>query len=191
MNKVHAIIYGILLLYIIFLKECKVSKPCEPCDKTGYTVKEVRYRDTIYYKDPKTYGHKVKPEAPISITTIDSTTIRREYFTTYEDTNIRGQIYSQVDGVLVNSGFYYSFKIPKQIIIHDSVIVTKTLESPFKNKTKLMVGGRLGGSQTQFNAAIGIGLKTKKNNFYAIDYDLINKSYNFNMYIPINFKKEQ
>lgn len=191
MNKVHAIIYGILLLYIIFLKECKVSKPCEPCDEPGYTVKEVRYRDTIYYKDPKTYGHKVKPEAPISITPIDSTTVRREYFTTYEDTNIRGQIYSQVDGVLVNSGFYYSFKIPKQIIIHDSVIVTKTLESPFKNKTKLMVGGRLGGSQTQFNAAIGIGLKTKKNNFYTVDYDLINKSYNFNMYIPINFKKEQ
>ena len=191
MNKVHAIIYGLLLLYIIFLKECKVSKPCEPCDEAGYTVKEVRYRDTIYYKDPKTYGHKVKPEAPISITPIDSTTVRREYFTTYEDTNIRGQIYSQVDGVLVNSGFYYSFKIPKQIIIHDSVIVTKTLESPFKNKTKLMVGGRLGGSQTQFNAAIGIGLKTKKNNFYTVDYDLINKSYNFNMYIPINFKKEQ
>ncbi len=38
MNKVHAIIYGLLLLYIIFLKECKVSKPCEPCDEAGYIL---------------------------------------------------------------------------------------------------------------------------------------------------------
>ena len=192
MNKVHAIIYGILILYIIFLKECKVAKPCPEIDDSGYTVKDstvLRYKDTVYIKDERKYGHNVDIEEPVTVVPTDSG-ITREYFTTYEDTNIRGQIYTKVDGTLVDAGFYYTFKIPKQVIIHDSVRV-ETTTTIIQRKNRLLIGGRLGGNSTQFNAALGLGIKTKFDNVYLFDYDFVNKSYNASIYIPIQFSRNK
>lgn len=179
----------VLILWIIFLQNCNKPKPCPSITPAGTTVEHHTIYDTIpFYKDTVFHVHATvtKPSRTVSDTVRNLT--YNENWSYFEDSLLRGNIYTEVDGTLLNATIFYSPKFPKYIKITDSVKVTQTFRDTINmSKNQFLIGGRVGTNLNTFNVAAGIGLKTKKDRVYLIDYDFANKSYHFSIFTPIKF----
>lgn len=178
----------VLILWIIFLKECNTPKPCPEPTPAGTTVEHITTYDTILFHDTIKKIIHIPVAPPVSEIPNPNGDTTRVYNLAYEDSLIKGSIQSKVDGVLVDQKLIYTPKFPKYIIRTDSIKIKETFRDTINQaKFRILVGGRVGGNLSQFNAAAGLGIKTKKDNIYTLDYDFVHKTVNFNLYAPIRF----
>jgi hypothetical protein len=181
------LVIAILVIIIMLLVECNRRTPKQQdCGEfktitfdTLTTYKS--HIDTIPFID--TIPYYVKIEVPIPI--FDTTDQTNNYYTSFEDSLITGEILSKVDGVLINQSFTYAPKFPKYIIKTDSITNTITITKELEPKVKLFVGVNAGGNRTTFNLSPQIMLMDKKERAYTYDYNIIDKTHNFGYLIKL------
>lgn len=181
-------VIAVLILYIIFLKECgNKCKPCPEPKPAGTTVEHRTYYDTIHFHDTVKRYINIPVYSSIDSSTNTDGSTRRKYLSEVEDSLIAGKMVTEVDGTLVSAKLFYTPKFPKYIIRTDSIKTTETFRDTINQaKFQFLLGGRMGGNKNMFTAAPGLGVKTKRNNVYLVDYDLIHKTYNLSLYFPLN-----
>ena len=184
------VIVGLLVL-IIILRGCNRHAVING----GGDVEVVTVTDTTHvYKqhiDTIPFVDTVKRYVDIDITEpeIVPETGLKEYSNAFEDSLVIGEVYSKVDGTLVEQHFKYTPKFPKYIIKTDSIFTTiENTTTIIKNKRELYLGFELGGSQTSFNVSPMISLRDKKNNLYSFRYGVLDQTFNIGLQKQIKFK---
>lgn len=184
------IVIGVLLLWIIFLKECSPKIKC-PDIKKGTTVITKTHYDTIPFYDTTKVRIPIYVNVPVGnpITEIPNpldSSIVREYRNKFEDSLLIGEMYVKVDGTLIANNFNYLPKFPKYIIRTDSVFTNTTIE---ELHNRLLYGGGINVGRESFGVNLGLGLKTKRDNVYLVTYDPFNKSVGFSIFNSLKKSK--
>lgn len=168
----------VLLGYIVFLQQCT-----EPC-KDVYITDTITYQDTVYV--PKWNTLKVTDtiyldsiiKQIIIKEKLDTVYIIRDYFTPhfYKDT-----ILNDSNGLIVVSDTIYQNKIKSR---YNSIkLYPQRIKPPLL--TRYFIGGGINGGRDRLGLSAGVGMLTKKDYLYQINYDMINKEVSFNIYIKL------
>lgn len=183
-------VIALLVIVIMLLVECNRTNPTsKDCGEfksitfdTLTTYKS--HIDTIPFIDTIPYYIKIEVPVPVYDTT-DST---NNYYTSFEDSLIKGEILSKVDGVLVNQDFTYTPKFPKYIIKTDSITKTITITKELEPKRKVFLGLNVGGNTNTFNFGPQAAFLDKKDRLYNYNYNLLNNTHNVGFLIKLKLK---
>lgn len=180
-----------LILYIVLLQQCSPKDNTKDIVNTVDTlvisrVDTVNFHDTIPIRVPI---YITKPPI-IIVDTVTNDTLNK-YITEVNDSLIDGLVTSVVKGKLVEQNFEYIPKFPKYIIKTDSIFIESTIKEFDKPRTKLFIGGELGGNQTSINISPVVGIAAKNGYNYSYRYGLINKTHNFIITKNLNFSKKK
>ena len=176
-KKTYVIIILFLCLVIALLtRGCGNTHKNNDSSKTEPEIQYFRTVDTLYFDKYITDTITVEVTQRDTVLIIDSIKGELEvyrYNNPYEDSLIKGNIFSQINlkGDLLEQRLSYTPKFPKYIIQKDSVVVTL----PPVNKTKIYMGADLGVSPTYIMLKPKIGLHLKNNYNIDLGYDVFNK----------------
>lgn len=185
--KIEYIIIAILILLGLFISQCPSPKVEIKSETTVIEkIDTVRIYDTVQKKIP--IYIKVPEVIYLKDTLGDSIKLNR-YSNNIEDSVIKGEIVSEIDGTLINQTLNYKLKVP-QLVIRDSIFTTiEKIILENQNKTFIFAGFTTGGSKTSFNFGPNIGLYSK-DYLCSYNYDIINKNHNISFSKRFNLKRK-
>ena len=173
-----------LFVYILFLQNCSdTPKVIDEIttevhtDTTRITVVDtVQFVDTVIRKVIVKVTEPVKIEGNIN-----------EYVNEFSDSLISGEVWTRVNGKLLDQSFDYVPRFPQYIIQTDTVIInTNQTTTIRKTNFSLNAGIEVGGSVDKFNFSPIVGFTTKKSNSYFYRYGVLDKTHSIG--IMYNFK---
>jgi|TARA_R110000796_G_scaffold79272_1_gene176321 hypothetical protein len=179
-RNIQSITIVVLLIIILFLRECQGTKITSPSEEGTVVKIETKY-DTIV-KTLKTYVPEYRTEVKWRIRTIhdtievhdtipiDTLSILEDYFKAYAyaDTLAKDSVTFIINDTItqnkiISRGIKYSLVYPTTIISKESAV----------NKRELYIGAGLGLAGGNFNNIGGeLILKTKKQTLYGIGFGL-------------------
>jgi len=180
-----------IIAIAILMNVCSRNQS-EPMDIKNYEViSHTTVVDTIPFMVAVPYKVPVEVTVPKYVTYHDTITDTiyntYEYNNPYEDTLIKGSIFSKVttDGTLVAQELTYTPKFPKYIIKTDSV----TLLKPEEKKIKVFLGIDGGVSANYILLKPKVEFMTKQELKFEVGYDIINRGYHVGVSKKISLKK--
>lgn len=185
LKNIPYLIIGFLLLYILFLQECKRPKVVNPTTKVDTIVlKDTFYQPTI--KDSIVYSTIYKDKVSyVYDTFVDTVYVIKDYLTKYyyQDT-----ILSDSNGLIVIMDTIYRNRIKsRQNYVR---LYPKRFVETYTPKIKIFVGLRVYSNIERSGINGSIAMLTKNDNLYSIGYDPFNKNVLFSAYYKISFKKK-
>lgn len=189
-SHILIVVMGVIIALMLY---CSPNSPIE----VEPTIERIVIRDTtyvqgtpdtIYFHDTTTRYVKI----PIYVPVYDSIEKVNNYTTKYEDSLIKGRIFSKVDGSLIEQNLEYTPKFPKyihrvdtlSIFVKDSITITQ----PEKKKISLYAGMQLGSNGNNLLLAPYISLGDRRNNLFSFGYDFVNKNYIVGYQRKLKFK---
>jgi hypothetical protein len=171
---IEAVIIGLLVLVLIFLKQCESDvKVTNPISRVVYTKTDTV---TIIKRDTVTRYVKLTVPTPISHVTPDGDTMQT-YTQEYSDSILDATITATLKCKLDSWSFKYTPKIP--VTITNTITVTNTItETKEVNVPKNMLFVNIVGigSTDNISAGLGISFYHKKGYIYQLNYLPMNKS---------------
>ena len=161
-----------------------VVEECGEVHSITYDTITTRNVDTIQFIDTIEYYIAVEIPTPV----FDTFTELNTYTADFEDSLIKGNIVSKVDGVLVNQEFNYTPKFPEYIMITDTVKITETITKMLPKKRELYIGLYAGGNANTFNLTPVISFKDKKDRMFSYGYNVIDNTHNVGFQTKIKLK---
>lgn len=185
LKDIRNIVIAILITYVIFLQQCSNHKCPNPSENTITSTITKTVYDTIPFNYPNPIT--IKPEIPKpQIVYLPSDTNHANplnfYTKEFEDSLLKGTLFSEVDGELLEWKFDYTPKFPKYI--DKTVTITNTVTA--KKRNLLFITGSVGGNASAFYTDFGLSLYQKKGYLYGLSYDPINRIYKGNIGIQLN-----
>jgi len=186
MKKALILIILSLVIILFLVRECRLPSPVlEPTIVTVYDT----VRDTVdkfvprYIPKPYTI---VQTDTLWELLNVDTSAILRDYFSTvfYRDTILSDSTAFIVvmDSIYMNriKARDISFKLYSQ-----AINTTTTITEPEKLRNKIFLGLGVGGTPTSFGFTVDVMLINKKDNAYALSYNVLTKDIKFSMYWKI------
>ena len=165
---IEAVIIGLLLLVLLFLKQCESNiEVTNPVSRVMYTETDTV---TIIKRDTVTRYVTLKVPVPIPHVTPDGDTLQT-YTQEYSDSILDATLTAKLKGKLDSWDFKYKAKIP--ITITNTVTVTNTVtETKEVNvpKNMLFVNGVFVGNMNNLDGGLGISFYHKKGYIYQLNY---------------------
>lgn len=184
LSPVKTVIISILVFYILFIHTCGQVN-CPEITKTSDT-NIVTVIDTVWIKKEQTTTGGKPKRKPGGIKIIENPkTICDsivEYTQDYEDTLLKGTLFTDVRGELIGSRFTYVPKFPKYIKEKETITITntETIEVPRKERPYgFILGGGVNMSHNQtagFSINVGAQLKQGFDIIYQFDPLRLNHS---------------
>lgn len=202
LNLTHYLMLGLFITLFLLLRQCGETKyTLEELDKMSKKAKELEDNvtidttyllikgkpDTIHDTVPRWYPKLV----PVFVkdTTDEKGDSLAIYRTLIEDSLLKGELLSTVDGVLVSTDFRYTPKGMYKISTTDTLerqIDTK--ETVIKDPWEFYLGGVVGGSTNKFSLEPAFLLRVpKKNLMFGYGFDLIDQTHNIHIYTKIKW----
>ena len=178
-----------LLIYILFLQKCGNNNQFEIVAEITTVHTDtliVTHIDTLKFVDTIQRIITVRIEEPIKIIVEDDVWDElniNEYTNTFSDSLIDGNIWTKVDGTVLDQKFEYNPKFPKYIFQVDTIIVNtlKNTVQTIRPALSLNVGAEVGGNLTEFNLSPIIGFNSNNGFSYFYKYGIMNKSHNIGL----------
>ena len=191
----YLVIIGVLAFFLLRscnTKETPIKNGSEIIISTD-TIKTIikGAPDTVFLEVEKiVYKDKKPTKIAEEIDTTPEGTIDtvKTYLTEFSDSLIDATIKSKVKGSLLSTELNFKPKFPRYITRTDT-IKEKIETIKARNNYELSFGAVLGGSSDRFSFAPSLMLKTKKPFYLSLGYDLINKTYYFGGYLPLNWNR--
>ena len=165
---IEAVIIGLLLLVLLFLKQCESKvEVTNPVSRVVYTKIDTV---TIIKRDTITRYVTLKVPVPIPHVTPDGDTLQT-YTQEYSDSILDATLTAKLKGKLDSWDFKYKAKIP--ITITNTITVTNTItETKEVNvpKNMLFVNGVIVGNTNNLDGGLGISFYHKKGYIYQLNY---------------------
>ena len=165
---IEAVIIGLLLLVLLFLKQCDSKvEVVNPVSRVVYTKIDTV---TIIKRDTVTRYVKLKVPTPIPHVTPDGDTLQT-YTQEYSDSILDATLTAKLKGKLDSWDFKYKAKIPititNTITVTNTVTETKEVNVP---KNMLFVNGVVVGNMNNIDGGLGISFYHKKGYIYQLNY---------------------
>ena len=165
---IEAVIIGLLLLVLLFLKQCDNKvEVVNPVSRVVYTKIDTV---TIIKRDTVTRYVKLKVPTPIPHVTPDGDTLQT-YVQEYSDSILDATITATLKCKLDSWAFKYKAKIPititNTITVTNTVTETKEVNVP---KNMLFVNGVVVGNMNNLDGGLGISFYHKKGYIYQLNY---------------------
>ena len=165
---IEAVIIGLLLLVLLFLKQCDSKvEVVNPVSRVVYTKIDTV---TIIKRDTVTRYVKLKVPTPIPHVTPDGDTLQT-YTQEYSDSILDATLTAKLKGKLDSWDFKYKAKIPititNTITVTNTVTETKEVNVP---KNMLFVNGVFVGNMNNLDGGLGISFYHKKGYIYQLNY---------------------
>jgi len=171
---IEAVIIGLLLLVLLFLKQCESNiEVTNPISRVVYTETDTV---TIIKRDTITRYVKLTVPTPISHVTSDGDTMQT-YTQEYSDSILDATITATLKCKLDSWSFKYTPKIP--VTITNTVTVTNTIKETKEinvPKNMLFVNIVGIGGMDNIGGGLGISFYHKKGYIYQLNYLPMNKS---------------
>ncbi len=165
---IEAVIIGLLLLVLLFLKQCESKvEVVNPVSRVVYTKIDTV---TIIKRDTITRYVTLKVPVPIPHVTPNGDTLQT-YTQEYSDSILDATLTAKLKGKLDSWNFKYKAKIP--ITITNTITVTNTItETKEVNvpKNMLFVNGVIVGNMNNLDGGLGISFYHKKGYIYQLNY---------------------
>jgi|688.fasta_scaffold01272_14 hypothetical protein len=165
---IEAVIIGLLLLVLLFLKQCESNvEVVNPVSRVVYTKTDTV---TIIKRDTITRYVTLKVPVPIPHVTPDGDTLQT-YVQEYSDSILDATLTAKLKGKLDSWDFKYKAKIP--ITITNTVTVTNTIKETKEvnvPKNMLFVNGVFVGNMNNIDGGLGISFYHKKGYIYQLNY---------------------
>jgi len=165
---IEAVIIGLLLLVLLFLKQCESKvEVTNPVSRVVYTKIDTV---TIIKRDTVTRYVTLKVPTPIPHVTPDGDTLQT-YTQEYSDSILDATLTAKLKGKLDSWDFKYKAKIP--ITITNTITVTNTIKETKEvnvPKNMLFVNGVIVGNTNNLDGGIGISFYHKKGYIYQLNY---------------------
>lgn len=165
---IEAVIIGLLLLVLLFLKQCESNvNVVNPVSRVVYTETDTV---TVIKRDTITRYVKLKVPTPIPHVLSDGDTAQT-YIQEYSDSILDATITATLKCKLDSWNFKYTPKIP--VTITNTVTVTNTVtETKEVNvpKNMLFVNGVIVGNMNNLDGGLGISFYHKKGYIYQLNY---------------------
>lgn len=184
----------VILIFLLLFRQCGSDKNFSS-DKT-IVVKS----DTVYVKGndilipfpdtvfiTKVVTKNVKPQI---IYLKDSSQLVK-YDTFIEDSLLTGNISTTIqlpNKSLIEQTFSYTPKFPKRILRVDTVKIETTIEITIRNERNILVGVGIGASKNNLSINLGGGFRDKQGRDYFYHFDMLQKSHNFGIQIPLRWR---
>jgi hypothetical protein len=170
---IEAVIIGLLVLVLIFLKQCESKvEVVNPVSRVVYTETDTV---TIIKRDTVTRYVTLKVPTPISHVTPDGDTMQT-YTQEYSDSILDATITATLKGKLDSWDLKYKTKIPTTITntvtVTNTITETKEVNVP---KNMLFVNGVIVGNTNNLDGGLGISFYHKKGYIYQLNYLPITK----------------
>jgi hypothetical protein len=173
-NNFYNILIAVgLLILLIFMRDCSNS-PEQVIVKTTDTL-TVTHIDTLWQRD--TIENIIVIHKPDTIYVDSANRTISVYNESITDTMIEGTVTAEVEGTLVGLKLNYVPLFPKYINRIDSIIVTNTEKIYPEFKSKVFLGGSLGGGINNFQLSPMIAIKNKNDLLMYYQYDIISGSH--------------
>jgi len=165
---IEAVIIGLLLLVLLFLKQCESKvEVTNPVSRVVYTKIDTV---TIIKRDTVTRYVTLKVPTPIPHVTPDGDTLQT-YTQEYSDSILDATLTAKLKGKLDSWDFKYKAKIPititNTITVTNTVTETKEVNVP---KNMLFINGVIVGNTNNLDGGIGISFYHKKGYIYQLNY---------------------
>ena len=165
---IEAVLIGLLLLVLIFLKQCESDvKVVNPISRIVYTKTDTV---TIIKRDTVTRYVTLKVPVPIPHVTPDGDTLQT-YTQEYSDSILDATLTATLKCKLDSWSFKYTPKIPvtvtNTITVTNTVTETKEVNVP---KNMLFVNGVIVGNTNNLDGGLGISFYHKKGYIYQLNY---------------------
>ena len=185
------LICAVLVILLLLQRQCTP----EPKTVSSHTVEIIRdtipVHDTIPEHVPALVIHDtVYPSVPF-----DTLDLIADYFAvkTANDT-LKGENYSIVIHDIITRNRIQSRKANAKInVLTETIHITDSILVPCncpKARNKVYAGIGVGGWTDKVGFAPSVALNTKKDNLYAVSYDIINRTAWISMYWKIRIKKK-
>ena len=165
---IEAVIIGLLLLVLLFLKQCESKvEVTNPISRVMYTETDTV---TIIKRDTVTRYVTLKVPTPIPHVTPDGDTLQT-YTQEYSDSILDATITAKLKGKLDSWDFKYTPKIP--VTITNTITVTNTVKETKEvnvPKNMLFVNGVIVGNMNNLDGGLGISFYHKKGYIYQLNY---------------------
>lgn len=186
--KNNILIVLLIVIGVLFIqRECSRPTPAEPETIVEYIYDTIIDIDTVNIPVPyevvtTVWDTIIKYE----LQDVDTAEILRDYFAVrlYSDTIINNDELR----VVLNDSVHQNRLWGERVVEYQNFrpVSAECPECP-KPATKVFIGGSILGSPTQFGAGPTVGLLTKRDNLYTLDYDVLNKTYKVSMYWKLKF----
>jgi hypothetical protein len=165
---IEAVIIGLLLLVLLFLKQCESNvEVVNPVSRVVYTKIDTV---TIIKRDTITRYVTLKVPVPIPHVLPDGDTLQT-YTQEYSDSILDATLTAKLKGKLDSWDFKYKAKIPititNTITVTNTVTETKEVNVP---KNMLFVNGVIVGNMNNLDGGLGISFYHKKGYIYQLNY---------------------
>ena len=165
---IEAVIIGLLLLVLLFLKQCESKvEVVNPVSRVVYTKIDTV---TIIKRDTVTRYVKLKVPTPIPHVTPDGDTAQT-YVQEYSDSILDATVTATMKCKLDSWALKYKLKIPttitNTITVTNTVTETKEVNVP---KNMLFVNGVVVGNMNNLDGGLGISFYHKKGYIYQLNY---------------------
>lgn len=198
-NKIPWLLIGILILYVVFLRECKVTSDREPqvTEKTvvdstvvDSLTKRVEYLENL---PPETVRVQVEvPTEPDTVRILPDNTKIKEYTSHYKDSVISATWHLGITGNLKSQEFEYILKarpfVKETVTRRFTEYRTTTREIIHQPNPYLSVGLEAGVGYDYFSASPILQWTTSKGTSYHVKYDLINRGVLIGFKHPIRLR---
>ena len=114
-----------------------------------------------------------------------------KYDTFIEDSLLTGNISTTIQlpsKSLIEQTFSYTPKFPKRILRVDTVKIETTIETTIRNERNILVGVGIGASKNNLSINLGGGFRDKQGRDYFYHFDMLQKSHNFGIQIPLRWR---
>ena len=184
-----------ILVFLLLLRQCGFNKfnPSDP--ETIVVNSDTVYvkGDTIHIPFPDTVfitKVKIKQAEPEIIYYKGDSSIGI-YNTSIDDSLISGNIETKIQfpsKFMIDQKLSYTPKFPKTILRVDTVKIETTIEKTIRNERSMLLGGGLGANTSQLNLRLNGGFRNKKGQELIYGYDILQKSHNFDIIVPIRWR---
>lgn len=172
MDRLPWIVIAVLLVYIVFLHQCRgPDRVVEPGETVVHTdTVRVTQVDTVYHQLP---ADTIRLPVRVPVEVRDTVRVYRESFS---DTLISGEVWVKTSGYLVDWGFSYMQR-QREILTRDRDVITRVvtvpqfIQQPGRTATReLLLGGgmHVSAERQSFELTAGFGRGDYK---YLYRYD--------------------
>lgn len=197
------LVIGVLLIYVVFLKECSGPDQDVKTTVTEETTIDSTTVDSLTKRI--TYLESLPPETTkveVPIPTLPDTVYKdssgadvKEYTSTHTDSVITAEWTIGITGDFKYQDFEYSLhhrpvvRETKTKYVTKYQTTTRTIEKTLQPNPYLSVGLEVGGNKDLFMASPTVSWTTSKGNSYHFKYDVINEAYMVGFKVPIRLRK--
>lgn len=197
------LVIGILLIYVVFLKECSgpdqtIKTTVTETTKLDSTTvdsltKRIEYLESL---PPETTRVEVPiPTEPDTVYTESDGTSVKEYTSMHTDSVITATWTTGLTGTLKYQDFSYTLhhrpvvRETKTKYVTKYRTTTRTIEKTLEPNPYLSLGLEVGGNRDLFLAAPTVSWTTSQGNRYHFKYDVINEAYMVGFSVPVRLRK--